>query len=211
MNSFNAGLVRRDPALASLMGLMSIAALSSISLDDRRAAASDFGQDPGPTPGSPQEMLDVWQKHRNDSIRSGSRAALLEPNKGSAVRVEKYVFGLSQVLTLATGVAINQSLSPDCVIRPQRVTTNAPCPGFSTMTELKIANTSIIIGGQVDSYDFAAHANGSELDMPTLSPANRALWQGQYSGLLPTAVATYLTATPYIHTLSLKGPASVAA
>lgn len=198
---------RMDPALRALMGLSVISAV----LGDRRGVDADFGVDPGATPGSPQEMMSVWQKHREDSIRSGSRQALLEPNKGSAVRVEKYVFGLSQVLTLATAAPINQSLSPDCVIRSQRVTVNAPCPGFSTMTELKIANTSIIIGGQIDAYEFAAHANGSELDMPTLSPANRALWQGQYSGLLPTAVATYLTATPYIHTLSLKGPASVAA
>ena len=93
-------------------------------------------------------------------------------------------------------------------IRPQRVTCNAPIPGFARITAIKVANIGVIVGGRVDAFDFASNSDDQKLDVPTLSPSNTIRVQGDYSGLLPSG---YLTATPFVFIASFKGPAKMVA
>ena len=85
---------------------------------------------------------------------------------------------------------------------------NAPSPGFATITDIKVANVSALVGGIEDAYGFNANAVGQHLDLPTLTPANRLTVSGQYTGLVPTG---FTTATAYTFVASFRGPASIVA
>lgn len=157
---------------------------------------------------SPSQVAQVWNQAQQTAHRSRARRELLEPNAGSTVKVERYAFAVNQTLTLGVAVAIDASGQPDTNIRPQRVTMNAPSPGFITITEIKVANVSVSVGGTQDAFDYSAQAVGSHLDMPTLSPANRARVLGNYSGFVPPGFAG---AASYVFCASFKGPASIVA
>jgi hypothetical protein len=153
--------------------------------------------------------LAAWNKQRAMQAKSQRRASLLEPNKGSAVKVERYSFPISQALTIGTGVALVLQGSPDVNIRPQRVTMNSPCQMFAFVAEIKVANVSVTVGGGFeDAYDYNANGVGQSLDMPTLSPANRASVLGSYTGFVPPGM---VIGFPTFFTVSFKGPASVIA
>jgi hypothetical protein len=142
--------------------------------------------------------------------RTRRRNSILEPNKGSSVKVERYTFTLSETITLGTAQAFTTlSGQPDTTIRPQRLTTNAPSPMFAFIQEIKVANVSVSVGsGQEDAFNYNALGVGQMLDMPTLSPANRATILGNYTGFVPPGfVAT--TQVPF--SVSLKGPSSIIA
>lgn len=141
---------------------------------------------------------------------TSSRVRILEPNKGSNIKVERYSFTISQAITLGTAVAFTTlNGQPDTTVRPQRVSMNAPCPMFAFIQEIKVANVSVSVGaGLEDAFDYSAQAVGQNLDMPTLSPANRATVLGQYSGLVPPG---YVGGTVTNFCVSFKGPASIVA
>lgn len=174
----------------------------------RLAAPSAAAVAQGIAAPSPQQVAQVWQQAQQTAYRSRARRELLEPNAGSTVKVERYGFAVNQTLTLGVAVAIDASGQPDTNIRPQRVTMNAPSPGFATITEIKVANVSVSVGGTQDAFDYSAQAVGSHLDMPTLSPANRARILGNYSGFVPPGFAG---AASYVFCVSFKGPASIVA
>jgi hypothetical protein len=134
---------------------------------------------------------------------------LLEPNKGSAIKVERYTFSVNQALVLGVALGLTTMTGqPDTNIRPQRVTMNAPTPGFCSITELKVANVSVTVGGIADAFQFSAIAVGQTLDMPTLSPANRATVLGAYTGFVPPG---FVGGSAYLFTASFTGPASIVA
>jgi hypothetical protein len=141
---------------------------------------------------------------------TNSRIRILEPNKGSSIKVERYSFTISQAITLGVAVAFTTlNGQPDTTVRPQRVTMNAPCPMFAFIQEIKVANVSVSVGaGLEDAFDYSAQGVGQNLDMPTLSPANRATILGQYTGLVPPG---YVGGTPTNFCASFKGPASIVA
>ena len=187
-------LAMRDSALAVLVGALAPTG------SDFGGEHYEFGAD-GPTP---ENMQAAW----NAQSATRRRQALMSPNEGSAAKIQRYAFGVSQILTLSTAVAIDMTGQPDVNFRPQRVTCNAPLPGFASLTTIKVANVSVIVGGTLDCYEFTAEGTDQSLDVPTLSPANKVRVQGQYSGLLPTG--GYVTATAYLFTTSFKGPADMA-
>jgi hypothetical protein len=171
----------------------------------------DYGAEFGKRGGGPSHaaLVALWNKKRAATARTSRRELMLEPNKGSSAKIERYVFTLSQPIVIGTAVALNMSSNPDTSIRPQRVTMNAPIPMFAFISELKVANVSVTVGGtNTDAFDFNAGGVGQALDMPTLSPANRATLLGNYTGLVPPGIpgglSTFLTA-------SFKGPASIVA
>lgn len=222
-------LAMRDPALAILMGAHSPADFGSE--DD--SFAGEFGDDWGldedlfegefgddddwgadfgaaalakPTPAKVQA---VWKKHATTQARAQKRALILEPNKGSAVKVERYSFSIDQDIVLGTAVDINMTGQPDTTIRPQTVTMNAPTPMFATISNIKVANVSVTVGpGNEDAYNYNANGWGRNLDMPTLSPANRATVTGRYTGFVP---AGFVGGQAVNFNASLKGPASIVA
>ena len=138
-----------------------------------------------------------------------SRLRLLEPNRGSELKVERYTFGIQTSITLSVSGAITPvSNSPDVNFRPQRVTMNVPSPGFILVTDARVANVSFVVGGSIDAWQFNANAVGESLDVPTLTPANRATWTGSYTGLVPTPLSG---SGSYTVIMAFTGPASIVA
>jgi len=156
----------------------------------------------------PSVAAKLWAKHRQKAGATHRRVLKLEPNRGSSVKVERYAFAINAALVLGVASPINTSGQPDTNIRPQRVTMNAPQPGFVTVNELKVANVSVTVGGISDAFDYSALGVGQTLDMPTLSPANRASMLGNYTGFVPPG---YVGGGAYLFAISFKGPASVIA
>ena len=137
------------------------------------------------------------------------RAMLLEPNKGSDLKVERYTFSINAtILSLGTAQALSGSNSPDVNFRPQRVTANVVSPGMVLITDIRVANVSFSVGGMIDAWQFNANAVGQHLDVPTLTPANKATFSGQYSSLVPSPLSG---TGSYPFVLSFSGPASIVA
>lgn len=188
--------------------------------DDDLAASigAEFGDDVGAAvaarvrakrPAANPAALQAWKRQQAMAAKTQRRASILEPNKGSSVKVERYSFPISQAITIGVGVAISLQGSPDVNIRPQRVTMNAPIQMFAFVAEIKVANVSVTVGGGFeDAYDYNANGVGQSLDMPTLSPANRASVLGTYTGLIPPGMVIGFAS---FFTASFKGPASVIA
>lgn len=214
-------LALRDPALAAIVG-----AIPGSNFGAARAEADfggdlsgeddlgvEFGDDVdfgaarrgGP---SQAQLHALWLKHSAQAAHSQRRAMLLEPNKGSTSKIGRYSFSINQSLVLGTASAVSASGQPDTNIRPQRVQMNAPSAGFVTISEMKVANVSVTVGGTADAIEYSATAVDSHLDMPTLTPANRATVLGSYTGFVPPS---YVAASAYLFTISFKGPASVIA
>jgi hypothetical protein len=115
--------------------------------------------------------------------RTEERESLLEPNKGSKTKIERYDFSLNANLVLGKPSSLDMSLQPSVTIRPQRLITNAPCPGFVSFLIIQVANMNVTVGSNTDAYSYSASAVGSSLDCPTISPANRVTIAGVYSGV----------------------------
>lgn len=227
-------LAMRDPALAALVGAIpgsdfgnddftnSGRGKSSMTADLSPDSDADsdfgvqFGDDYGDEVGDdfgvarrphPAQMMALWKSHHARKAHSGKRARLLEPNAGSDTKIERYTFSINQTLALSTSSALALTGQPDTNIRPQRVMMNAPSYGFCTISEIKVANVSVSVGGISDAFEYNSLAVDSHLDMPTLTPANRASVLGTYTGLTPTGYTT----GNYLFIVSFKGPASVIA
>lgn len=212
-------LVTRDRALASILGAIGPDFGSEFGDDfgDEDEVAGDFGDDDDDDVGSDfgaavkkrksaQASLAKWNQMQMATAR---RTRVLAPNKNSQVDVEHYTFPLSEAITIGTlSVFSDLSSTPDTRFRPQRMTTNAPCPMFAFLSNIKASNVSANIGtGQEDAYTYNANAVGQSLDLPTLSPANRVSISGNYTGFIPpgftNGLATYFT-------VSFKGPSVLA-
>ncbi len=177
---------------------------------------ADFGDDFGAAAAagaiakpSAQQMAAMYVGAVKKRAATNKRKSLLEPNAGSAAKVERYSFAISQAITIGTTVAINITGSPDVDIRPQRVVCNAPAPLFVFLSLLKVANVTVTVGpGVEDAFDYSALAVGTMLDLPTLTPANRATVQGTYTGFIPPG---YVNGTSSFFVTSMKGWASIVA
>ncbi len=193
-------LVARDSAAAILLGL-------SVAPDSNFGNDYPFGHDYsgfGADAPTQADMQAAWQREQS----TNARMRQLNPNAGSDVKVQRYAFGVSQELTLETPVALFLSGRPETNFRPQRVTANVPCPAFARIASIKVANVGVIVGGELDAFDFSANGWDQSLDVPTISPANTVTVTGDYDGLLPDG--GYVTATSYMFIVSFKGPANMA-
>lgn len=252
MNPNARNLSRRDPALASLMGLIGASGTNfgaellprgnMFSPGDELAGEADpfgfgaddvgFGDDVGAfgfgddygqddvgaarrrrAPANAlqmQQAQQVWAKAKARHAVTQRRNRLLNPNEDSTVKIEKYAFSLSNTIVLGTAVAFTTLTGqPDTSIRPQRVTCNAPSVMFAFFQEIKVANVSVTVGsGLEDAFNYGALGVGQSLDMPTLSPANRATVLGSYSGFVPPG---FVNGTSTTFTVTFKGPATIAA
>jgi hypothetical protein len=206
----------RDPALAAIMGGLP----DDFGHESGDDFGIDFGQDDwgyefGADAGAAMtamptktEALQAWKSHTQQRMMTARRASILEPNKGSAVKIERYGFAVNSTLVLGVASAITASNNPDTNIRPQRVTTNAPVPMFATLSQLSVANVNVLVGGIFDAFDFNANGVEQHLDLPTLTPANRATVSGNYLGTVPPGM---VGGTSVTFAVSFKGPASVIA
>lgn len=189
-------LAMRDPALAAMLGAL---------------PGADFGYHPNfgyqPDFGDEAQAAAAWQRQQG---HTDNRERLLQPNKGSTLKVQRYTFSLNVTLTaLGTPQAgLSSSNAPDTNFRPQRVSINTPAVGFIYARTLRVANVNVLVGGIADSYQFNPNAVESALDMPTLSPANKATFEGDYSGTTPAPLSG---TNPFLVAVSFTGPASIVA
>ena len=164
-----------------------------------------------PAPGRPsaQQAMALWHKHATMQAHTAHREQLLEPNKYSTVKIERYRFPLNQTIVLGTPVALSLSSQPDVKIRPQRLTCNAPVPMFATLSEIKVANVAVTVGGgnSIDAFELNANGQGQEMDLPTIEPSNKATVVGAYNGLVPPG---FLGGSSVVFVTSFTGPSSMA-
>lgn len=203
-------LAMRDPARAAALGAIDGDDFGVEFGDDIEFGYADaWGAEAAmvPAPTKDQALAAFAQQHQMRA-RTAKRASLLEPNAGSAKKIERYAMSLSQALTLGTAVAISMSQNPDTNIRPSRAVSNAPQPGFVTLDNIKAANVSALIGGTADAFTFSALAVGTTLDLPTLSPANRLSVTGNYTGFVPPG---YVSGVAFTFCMTFTGYASVIA
>ena len=230
-------IAMRDPALAAALGVMdsdfgdedmsefepeqfggedSFAGSFGDEDDGDEGIASIFGADVPPPnhPASPMyhpnpAVQKILHHHMKKHAHRDRRLMLLEPNKYSELKVERYTFSVSAVIsTLGTTQALSASNSPDVNFRPQRVTSNAVSPGFVFITDGRVANVSFTVGGLIDAWQWNANAVGQSLDVPTLTPANKASFSASYNGLVPSPLGG---TGSYTFVLSFNGPASIVA
>jgi hypothetical protein len=179
--------------------------------------AFGFGGGPNPVGNSPripratpQAAMALWNKHHMQQAHTAHRESLIEPNKHSTVKIERYTFPLNNAITIGTAVAFTTlSGSPDVKLRPERCSMNAPVPFFATISEIKVANVSATIGGSnaTDAYDFSAVSVGQALSLPTITPQNKVTVNGNYTGLIPPGLLGGFAAT---FIASFKGWAEMA-
>ena len=154
------------------------------------------------------EHARLLREHHHRQHQTEIRERLLEPNKGSTTKVERYDFSLNQTITMGTPVVVDMSLQPSVTLRPQRLICNAPAPGFVSFLTIQVANVAVTVGNATDAYSYSAVAVGSHLDCPTLSPANRATLAGTYSGYSPVG---YAPASLFLFVATFQGPATIVA
>ena len=139
-----------------------------------------------------------------------SRTLLLDPNRDSAVKVERYSFSFSPVSNLVLGTASSIptfTQQPNTSIKGQRVVANAPIQGFIYLSSLQIANVNVFVGGTEDAYTYSSNAVGVMLDLPRLDPQNRATASGNYSGALPPG---FTAGNSFMFVITLQGPSTLA-
>jgi hypothetical protein len=210
----------RDSAMAALLGISPASPRGAdfgaeFGDDDYGAdeydADVDYGAEFGAGRPRRPNMGHLMALHQREQVRKrhqNRRAMHLNPNAGSAIKVERYSFSINQTIAaLGTPSAINATGNPQVKIRAQRVIMNAPSVGFALIAEIKMANVSVTSGGVADAFEFSSLGQGVELDCPTLTPANTATVLGNYTGLVPSP----LTGTgAYTFVASFKGPSTMA-
>jgi hypothetical protein len=213
-------LALRDPALAALMGVSALGADFGAEFGDPdpdpdidEFGDPDLDDDMGAEFGgsamvpSSQQLVKMWHLRRQRALRSAARIRHLDPNRGSSLKVERYCFSISQTITIGTASALTLQGNPDTTFRPQELVVNVPTPGFATLDQIRCANVSIMVGpNAVDAWMFNANSLRSHLDLPTLTPANRATLTGSYTGF----EGGYPSGLSYALTAAFTGPASVA-
>lgn len=136
------------------------------------------------------------------------RAAILDPNEHSRLKLERYSFSFSPPnnFVLGTASSFDSTLQPNTRIRPQRVVMNAPAMNFVLLDGLQIANVNVFVGETEDAFTYSAQAQGVMLDLPTLDPANRATVSGSYTGFIPPGYASEFS---FQFITTLQGPSTL--
>lgn len=162
-------------------------------------------------PSHPAHPVQVMKRMEMQNPSStGARTMLLDPNRDSTVKVERYSFSFSPPTNLVLGTASNIptfTQQPSTSIKGQRVVMNAPVPGFILVSTLQVANVNVFVGGTEDANTYYAGAQGVMLDLPRLDPQNRATAAGAYTGVLPPG---YTQGNSYQFIITLQGPATLA-
>lgn len=228
-------MVRRDPALAVLMGAISGVGFGYGNAapaprraprapgvgfgDDYGFGEPDYGDDYGfgkakhpahPSHPKASHHHAAAHAHIQASHSTEARSLLLDPNRGSTVKVERYSFSFSPTTALVLGTASNQGTytqQPSASIKGQRVVMNAPAENFVFVQGLQIANVNVIIGGQEDAVTYSGKSQGVVLDLPRLDPQNRATASSSYTGSLPPG---FTAGANFIFVVTLQGPATLA-
>jgi hypothetical protein len=228
-------LVRRDPALAALIG----ASFGGSGADFGGQAdfGSEFGDDMGADYGadygaeyngedfgddfgaaalakpSPQAMARAYAQSRAMNARRRSRELMLNPNMNSTLKIEGYTFTVN-IVDPATGAdpifgapsALFGTNTPDVWVTPKRIAINVLGPGMVSVTNITVGNVNGTIGGRPDASIYATTAFGFPVSLPLMSPSTKATFNGAWSGV---AFAPFAGGASFPLTMSLVGPATM--
>jgi hypothetical protein len=203
-------LAGREPALAALLGAHGDFGHEDSSFAGEYDMGYDFGYafgDDAPSAASlpPAAVQSIVRAHVAGMRKTAERESLIQPNKGSRVNIEGYEFAVNSTLTLGAAAAFSDSNSPDVNLKTRRITVNAPSVGFASLSDIKVANVSAIVGGNIDAFNYSSLSVGHEMNLPLLTPSNKARVTGNYSGLPIGGLATFPLSTGF------SGPATMAA
>lgn len=159
---------------------------------------------------SKENIMNFLQKLRQNKITK-NREKILNPNKGSRLKLMEYELPLSQVIELGTPMFYMPnliSMHPDTIIRPNRLVCNVPCSNFIYLADIKGANISVSISNAVtDAYNYKPD-NNNKLDFPLLTPANSISILAFYPGFIPEGMG-YKKGEQFIFTATFFGPAEM--
>jgi hypothetical protein len=134
------------------------------------------------------------------------RARMLDPNRGSPLKIEGYTLTLSETQTFGTTGIVALNTNSSVTMRPQRLTSNVPAPGVAYYASIQVSNVDAVVGqGVVDAYTYFAGGVGVAMSLPTVSPADRVAIKGSWTAHTPS---TY-TAESFVHTVAFFGPAKM--
>jgi hypothetical protein len=115
-----------------------------------------------------------------DMARTRERSQLLDPNGGSAVKIEDFEMGLAKRVALGIPCDFSVQSSPDTHMRVKKLVCKVP-RGMFYIRGIYVANLSCLSGDPID----AAALIDSHVDYPTMTPANRMRMDVSYTGLVP--------------------------
>jgi len=131
----------------------------------------------------------ILQEHYYRKAATEARLALITPNAGSAVDIQRYDFSINAnpgiVIQQLAATVQGMSLQPATTIRPQRTTFNAPTFAFVMVSNILVGNVNGMVGGQTDAFNYGPGSMGVHLDLPSINPSNRIQVQATYTGLVP--------------------------
>ena len=162
----------------------------------------------------PHELARVWHEHHarqhHEHLMAQHqmhRELLLDPNKYSRLKVERYSFTLIQAFAFGTPDDLNTTLQPACKMRPDRIVTNIPIPFMMEMDTLQVSNVNVLIGSGEDAWTYNPQAQNVVLQLPTVEPAFRVTLTGFYTGVYPSG---YQNGNPFNFRTGLQGWAVLA-
>ena len=184
----------------------------------------DFGHPPFP-PGyspfpTPFDLRGAIDKHANDKKATEEREKILDPNRGSSTKVERYTFPLTtHKLIPSKEERFEVRGQPTVTFRPQQLLINIPKAGILFVEYILIANVNVMIGTSLplrpddpledhleDAFSYHLD-NNHPLDLPTMSPANTCKIGFRYTGdVLPSSMNV-----PHLLTTTFRGPATIIA
>jgi hypothetical protein len=169
---------------------------------------------PAPPAPHPHEVARVWHEHHRRmhhehlmAQHQMHRELLLDPNKYSRLKVERYSFTLLQAFVFGTPDDLNTTLQPACKMRPDRIVTNIPIPFMMEMDTLQVSNVNVLIGSGEDAWTYNPQAQNVVLQLPTVEPAFRVTLTGFYTGVYPSG---YQNGNPFNFRTGLQGWAVLA-
>ena len=147
--------------------------------------------------------------------KTGSRLSLLNPNGGSDVDVEAYVFSLNpsqfavgSQLLWGTANGWTAFKNPQVSFRAERMFVNVATPGLAYINTIQAANVNAQIGAIADGFTFSALAQGSRVSLPTLPPQNTMQVTGTWANIVPLP---FVTGQPFTMSIDFEGWATVTA
>ena len=151
----------------------------------------------------------AWAAMARSRNKSMQRAGLLNPNKGSTVKVEAYELPMSEAIVIGTAQTFTAlSTTPQTTFKPNAMVCNAPIPGYAFINDIKAANVSASVSNFItDAYNYNANATRSTIHLPMLQPQTTVSITGNYTGAIPPGV---LGGTASFFTATLYGPSTMA-
>lgn len=141
---------------------------------------------------TPQEAEIAFKRMSERERATHERVALLDPNRNSDIKIERYVFSLnpvqfSQGEGLKWGVLNGWTAfkSPQVPFRAERLVLNVPIRGLVYLNTIQAANINAQIGGIADAYSFNANSQNA-ISLPVLLPQNTMQVAGTWTNVVPS-------------------------